>query len=110
MEVLFDNPRLAERCRNGSDLVRSYGNVGARKLQARLKDLESVETLEVMAGLPGHCHELKAERAGQLALDLDGGYRLVFRPAEDAAPGPGGGLDWSAVRSVVVVEIVDYHR
>ena len=62
-----------------------------------------------MRSLPGRCHELTGDLAGCLSLDLDHPYRLLIRPAEQTAPGPGGGLDWSAVESVVVIDIVDYH-
>jgi hypothetical protein len=56
------------------------------------------------------CHELHGDRSGQLSLDLDHPYRLLFRPAGDPEPGPGGGLDWAAVRAVVVIGIEDTHR
>ena len=44
-----------------------------------------------------------------LSLDLDGPYRLLFRPAEDADPGPGGGLDWDKVTAVIVADVIDPH-
>jgi proteic killer suppression protein len=59
---------------------------------------------------PGRCHELIADRAGQLSLDLKHPLRLIVRP--DPFPGPtlpDDGLDWSRVDAVVVLEIVDTH-
>jgi hypothetical protein len=47
---------------------------------------------------------------GQLAVDLIHPKRLVFVP--DHAPVPtkdDGGLDWTGVTRIVVVEITDYH-
>ena len=77
---------------------------------ARLADLEASATLAEMAELPGHCHELAGDRAGQLALDLAGGKRLVFEPAANPSPlKKDGGLDWSKVEAVRILEITDYH-
>lgn len=72
----------------------------------------AASTLEDMRLIPAaRCHELSGKRAGQLAVDLDHPRRLVFRPNHDPVPTkPDGGLDWSAVTSIVIVEIVDYHR
>jgi plasmid maintenance system killer protein len=94
-----DDRELRKRC----------GAVRARKIQQRLKDLQAAGTLADMRLLPGRCHELHGNLAGYLSLDLDHPYRLLLRPAVDPEPGPGGGLDWAAVASVVVVGIVDTH-
>lgn len=50
------------------------------------------------------------DRDGQLSLKLPGGKRLIIRPSENPAPmKPDGGLAWSAVEAIEIVEIVDYH-
>lgn len=109
MEVSFDDADLAKTCGNEREMLRKYGAVRAKKLQLRLKTLRSAGTLADMRSLPGRCHELLGGRGGQLSLDLDHPYRLLFRPVDDLPPGPGGGLDWSTVSAVVVVGIVDTH-
>jgi proteic killer suppression protein len=64
-----------------------------------------------MRTLSGRCHELKGERAGQLSADLDGPYRLIFKPAYNPAPQKAdGGLDWEQVTAIVLVEVVDTHE
>jgi len=110
LEVTFDDADLAETFGNARELRKKHGAVRAKKIEQRLKHLVAVETLADMQFMPGRCHELHGDRAGQLSLDLDHPYRLLFRPADDLDPGPGGGLDWSAVRAVVVVGIEDTHR
>ena len=110
LEVLFDDADLAETFRNVRELRKKHGAVRAKKIQQRLKDIEEADTLATMRSAPGRCHELRGDRAGQLSLDLDHPYRLLFRPASNPDPGPGGGLDWSAVRAVVVIGIEDTHR
>ena len=70
----------------------------------------AAETLEDMRLLPGRCHELTGDRAGQLALDLDHLYRLIFMPFHDPIPTKAdSGLDWTAVTAVVIVGVEDYH-
>lgn len=105
----FDDADFAEMCRSDRELRKRCGVVRARKIQQRLKDLQAAETLADMRFLPGRCHELHGNLAGHLSLDLDHPYRLLFRPAVDLDPDPGGGLDWSAVSAVVVVAVVDTH-
>lgn len=82
----------------------------AKLIRRRLDDLRAAANLEVMRNLPGRCHELKGDRAGQLSLDLDGPYRLIFCPEHDPVPIKNdGGLDWSQVTTVVMIEVVDTH-
>ena len=62
---------------------------------------------ELVAGRP---HPLKGDRAGQVALDLQGAKRLVFKPADDPIPyKDDGSIDWSKVTHVCIVFIGDYH-
>jgi len=54
---------------------------------------------------------MREDRAGQLSLDLDGPYRLIFKPAHDPVPAkPDGGLDWSGVTAVSILEVRDTHE
>jgi plasmid maintenance system killer protein len=110
VEISFDDADLAETLGNGRELQKRHGVVRAKKIQQRLKALAAAETLAVMRSAPGRCHELHGDRSGQLSLDLDHPYRLLIRPVGNPGPGPGGGLDWSAVRAVVVIGIEDTHR
>ena len=67
--------------------------------------------MEVIRSLPGsRCHELKGNRKGQLSLDLKHPYRLIIEPADDPIPyKTDGGLDWTRVTIVRVIEVIDYH-
>lgn len=87
------------------------GPENARRLQARLSELEAADTLEDMRHLPGvRCHELTGDRKGQLSLSLSHPYRLIITPEDrEAARKPDGGLEWTKVDAVVIEEIVDYH-
>jgi proteic killer suppression protein len=73
--------------------------------------LQAVDNLEMMRYLPGRCHELKGDRSGQLSLDLDHPYRLIFEPANNPAPRKAdGGLDWKGVTAVVIIGVEDTHE
>jgi len=81
-------------------------------VRARLDELADAETLGVMRYIPqALCHELKGNRAGQFAVKLDKGYRMIFEAAEEPVPlKPDGGLDWTQVTAVRIIELAeDYH-
>ena len=110
MEIVFpirDDPRDWNETKR---LVRAHNNQRAKLIRRRLDDLRAALSLEVMRNWPGRCHELKGDRTGQLSLDLDGPYRLLFRPAHEPPPEkPDGGLDWKQVAAVIIVGVVDTH-
>jgi plasmid maintenance system killer protein len=110
LEVSFEDAVLAKIFRSGRELQKRHGVVRAKKIQLRLKQLGEAKSLADMRHLSGRCHELTADLVGHLSLDLDGPYRLLFRPAEAVPPGPGGGLDWTTVSAVIVVGVVDTHN
>jgi toxin HigB-1 len=108
VEVFYADRKLAAMCASMAKMTRTFGTVRARRVAMRLQQLRVAETLAELRLATGRCHELTEDRKGCLALDLDGPYRLVFEPVEWVAD-IRGNLDWSAVRAVVVLEIVDYH-
>ncbi len=81
------------------------------KIQRRLDELKAAECLEDLRNLPAaKCHELDADRDGQLSVRVEHPKRLIFVPNHDPIPvGRSGGLDWQQVTRVLVIEIVDYH-
>lgn len=111
MEIYYTSKRMQAMCTAERQMVKTLGRPMANRLMQRLTELEAAETLEDMRRLPGaRCHELKGERAGQLAVDLVHPRRLVFRPQHDPIPvKPDGGMDWTRVSTIIVLEIVDYH-
>ena len=108
MEILFDNKKIRELCENNSKAVKQLGSACARKLRSRLSDLEAVSNvIELVIGNP---HPLEGDRLGQFALNLAGGWRLVFCPAKKPCPmKDDGGIDWSKVTIINIIYIGDYH-
>lgn len=111
MDIHFDNTRFEQLCNTHRALVRAYGERMAGLIRRRLDDLDAAESLDDMRNLPGRCHELKGNRAGQLSVDLVHPQRLIFVPAEKPIPQkPDGGMDWTEVKSILVLGIEDTHE
>lgn len=78
----------------------ALGKPATRRLHARLADLMAASSVADLVA--GHPHPLRGDRAGQLALDLDGGRRLVLEPYEDPAPArDDGSIVWARVTDVM---------
>jgi plasmid maintenance system killer protein len=111
VDILFRDRKLEKVCNNDSLLIRTYGPLRAKLLKRRLDEFRAAENLEVLRSLPQlRCHELKGDREGTLAVNLDHPYRLIFEPAHDPVPSkPDGGLDWTGVTAIRVLSVEDYH-
>lgn len=110
MEIGIANNKLQRVLESQRGLQREHGQSCARKTMGRLRDLEAAPCLEDMRTLPGNCHELDGDRAGQLAIEVSGGKRLILEPANNPGPAkPDGGLDWAAVKAVRILALLDYH-
>ena len=111
MEILVPIRDNAEDWNDTKRLVRRHNLQRAKLIRRRLDDLRAAQTLEIMRKLTGRCHELKGDRSGQLSIDLDGPYRLLFRPAHNPYPvKQDGGLDWTRVTAIILVGVVNTHE
>jgi proteic killer suppression protein len=111
MDIQFKTKKLEKTCNDFKRLSQAYGERQAARIALRLQQIAAADDLSVLAKLPHlHCHELKGNRKGQLAIDLVHPYRLVFSADEEPAPRKAdGGLDWSRVHTVRILDIEDYH-
>lgn len=110
MEVDFLSDRLKKTCEDKLARQRAHQKDAAAKLAGRLDDLRAAEHMEMMRHLPGHWEELTGDRKGQFSCRLDKKLRLVVRPKKQPPPLKGdGGLDWLAIDSVTVIEVLNYH-
>jgi plasmid maintenance system killer protein len=111
MDLTFKKQKFKEECNNQRLLERKNGKERAKRIRRRLDDLRAANVLEDMRNLPGRCHELKGDRAGQLSLDLDHPYRLIFEPGNEPVPiKPDGGIDWKMVTVIRIIGIEDTHE
>jgi plasmid maintenance system killer protein len=114
MDISFRNAKLAKSFNEGKELERVHGPLRAKKIRIRMNELRAAQSLMDFwppKSPPGRCHELtEGQRAGQLSVDLDHPYRLIFVPDHDPVPVHGeGGLDWSKVTAIKILGVEDTH-
>lgn len=111
MNILFRNKYFCNECNDNKLLVKRQGVLRAKKIRQRLDDLRAAENLDMMRTLPGRCHELTGNRHGQLSMDLDHPWRLIFIPADQPpALKADGGIDWKNVTTIEIIGIEDTHE
>ena len=111
MEITFDDNKLEKLANNYKKCQKVMGQQRARLYNIRLGDLTKAKTLEDVRNLPGKYHELKENRKGQWACDLDQPYRLIFEPNENPIPmDTGGKYIWFEIKGVEIIGISDYHE
>lgn len=108
MDVRYKDKKIRDLCEKRAVAEKKLGAASARKLGVRLLALEAAACVtDLVAGNP---HPLKGDRLGQYALELAGGWRLVFAPVHDPCPTHlDGGIDWSQVTIISIEFIGDYH-
>lgn len=111
MIIHFRNNKLEKTFSSEKELTRSYGAEQARVIARRVSELKAARCLADLRTLPQlRAHELAGDRNGQISITIRHPYRLILLPANEPLPRlDDGGLNWSAVTEVTVIEIVDYH-
>ncbi|MBW1896082.1 MAG: killer suppression protein [Deltaproteobacteria bacterium] len=111
MIIYFKTKKLQKICNSANESIRKLGPKMAGKLQQRLMELKAASCLADVSKLPPQrCHQLSGNRAGQLSVDLEHPYRLLFIPANDPVPKTtDGGLDWVMVTEIEIIGIADTH-
>jgi len=111
MEIQFATKKIMKIFNDESQLMRVYGSL-YKKIKLRMNVLRSAPNLAFVPIVPpDRCHKLKADRAGQFAVDLIHPYRLVFKPSVDPPPRTkDGDIDKEKVVSITIIEVVDYHE
>ena len=111
MNISFATDRLEKDMNDRASMLKTYGAELSKALQKRISDLDAAQVLEVMRTSAGKCEELKGDRKGQLSVHLNANYRLIFEPADDPpALKDDSGIDWTQVRSIKIIEVIDYHK
>ena len=113
MDISYKSKKLKKELAEEKQMLRAYGAKQAKVLKRRLAVLRAAETLHDFwppNTRPERCHELTGNRKGQLSMDLDQPYRLIFEVATDAPPlREDGGLDWSGVTAIKILGIENTH-
>jgi plasmid maintenance system killer protein len=114
VEIGFKDRKLEKECNDEKLLKRRHGERRAKLIKSRLAVFDAAGALSDLGQPyqgPYRCHELTGNRSGQLSVDLDHPYRLIFVPMRQPPPQKSsGGLDWSQVTAISILEIVDTHE
>jgi len=110
MEIDYRKNKLRKQCSTASEIKRAFG-VRAKKVSDRLDEITSSPNLEVLMQIPAaNCHPLKADKAGEWAVDISGNFRIIFEITDDPIPMKvDGSIDTALVTKVIIIEIDDYH-
>ncbi|MDH4230635.1 MAG: killer suppression protein [Nitrospirota bacterium] len=114
MDISFNNNKLKKTFNEGAQLDAKHGKHRATKIRNRMAEFRAAKSLmdfwPPKSG-PARCHELtEGKRAGQLSVDLDHPYRLIFVPNHNPLPlRTDGGLDWSRVTAITIIGVEDTH-
>jgi proteic killer suppression protein len=111
MKIHYSSEKQEKLLNSSKELTKKFGSENAGKVRRRMDDLRAAQQLETMRMLPGRTHELHGGRAETFAIDLHKGWRMIFEPADDPPPRkPDGGLDWSQITEIRILELEDYHE
>jgi len=111
VEITFDDNKLKKLANDYRKCQKVMGLQRARLYNIRLGDLTKANSLEDVRNLPGNYHELKENRKGQWACDLDQPYRLIFEPLENPIPTDTAGKQiWFEIKGVEIIGITNYHE
>lgn len=111
MDINFRSKKLEKQLTSKKELNK-MGTLRAKLLKQRLTEIEASPTLSVLKLIPGpRLHPLKGNRKGQLSVDLDHPYRLLFVPNHDPVPElDSGGFDWGSITAITITGIADTHE
>lgn len=110
MEIGFASSRMEKIFNSEKLLQKEYGEV-APSIMRRMAVLQASASLSMVPVLPpDKRHELFGDRAGCFAVYLKHPFRLVFEPSVRPVPVKNdGGYDLDAIKSIRILEVVDYH-
>jgi len=110
MEIHIPDKKLKKMAEDERLCQRKLGAIEADIFSYRLNQIDTAQTLEDLRHVDGNYHELKGDRKGQWACDLQQPDRLIFEPHEKPIPtNPSGSYIWIEIKSVDITEIVNYH-
>ena len=114
MDIYFKSTKLEKEFNEEKKLKKVHGSRRAKIISIRLAELRAAVSLYDLGHPydgPGRCHELTGDRKGQLSVDLDHPYRLIFVPNNKPIPLKNdGGLDWKKVTAIMITGIEDTHE
>ena len=111
MDIVFVSGKLAKQCKSQRLLLQHHGAVRAKLIGQRLAELRAAQVLNDMRNVRrARCHELKGDHAGQLSVDLDHPYRLIFEAVDQEGNTiRSRALDWTKVTIIRILGVENTH-
>ena len=108
MYIFFRNRKIEKICNNPKQAKLAYGQKCCNKLNQRLSEILACENFDILSKLPNNgFHSLKGDRKGQYALRIEDPMRLIVAPVVGDAKGYE--TNFSNIKELIIIEIVDYH-
>ena len=110
VQISYKNSKLCKQLTQSKELA-ILGHRRVKLIKRRLSQMEAAENLAILKQIPApRLHPLMGNRQGQISVDLDGQYRLIFVPDHNPIPGLAGRWDWQRINKVKIIEIADPHE
>lgn len=110
MDITFGDNKLNKYANSDREGQKKLGDKRFKLYKKRLDQIKAAKTLEDLRHAPGRFHELKENKKGQWACDLDHPYRLIFTPQENPIPTDDDGkYIWVEISGVEIIKIENYH-
>ena len=108
MIISFKDKKDEKDCCSGKRCDRRWG-LHAKKIQQRLAEIAAAENLKIFWTLQHlHPHVLGGNRDGQISIDLNHPFRLLFVPDHDPVPRKENGeLDMEKIIRVKIIEVAE---
>ncbi|MGH3628902.1 MAG: hypothetical protein ACRDRL_15885 [Sciscionella sp.] len=105
MELLFEDPMLAELCSSQGRLASRFGPITARAICARLHELEAAASPSELELLPHLDLREVSSPPAAVSIALADGHRLVLRATSQAVEV--SSPDWANAASVIAADLVE---
>jgi plasmid maintenance system killer protein len=103
-------PKLEKLLCSESKLRKKYGSSIQLEVSLRLQELYFADCLEDLRHSGGAYHQLFGDRKGQIAASCGKKMRLILKPVSNSQLNkPDGSLDWTLVKSIQIIDLIDYH-
>lgn len=111
MKIDYNPKKISKTFADERAMIKAYGEVRAKKVNQRKKELESAANLEVISKIPvANLHPLKGNRNGDWAVDVHNNWKMCFQINHNPLPFKSdGGIDLAKVTDIIIISVEDYH-
>jgi plasmid maintenance system killer protein len=110
MNIAYGSNKLRKQLGSATEVKKAFGNM-AKEVMLRLAQINAAENLAILKKAQGaRCHQLKADRKEDWALDISKNHRMIFLIAHDPVPeNDDGSVNTILVTDIIIIKTEDYH-